>query len=101
MSYMDLQDVTKDLTNRENWRIERQLDELIRLNPRYKHLDEENRETILGLIKKYKEKIRRGLAPSLLTVREDKYYLYQNRFKLGLTPEDLAQINKLLDSFKN
>lgn len=97
---MDLQDVTKDLTNRENWRIERQLEDLIRLNPRYKHLGAENRELILKLIKKYKEKIRRGLRPSLMTVREDKYYLYQNRFKLGLTPEDLAQIGKLLDGFK-
>ncbi len=97
---MDLQDVTKDLTNRENWRIERQLEDLIRLNPRYKHLGTENRELVLKLIKKYKEKIRRGLRPSLMTVREDKYYLYQNRLKLGLTPEDLAQIGKLLDGFK-
>lgn len=98
---MDLNDVTKDLTNRENWRIERQLDSLVRLNPRYKHLGDDNRELILDLVKKYKEKIRRGIKPSLMTVREDKYYLYQNRFKLGLTPEDLAKINKLLDSFKN
>ena len=97
---MDLTDVTKDLSGRENWRIERQLDDLIRHNPRYNHLDDDNRELILNLIKKYKEKIRKGIKPSLKTVREDKYYLYQNRIKLGLTPEDLAKINKLLDSFK-
>lgn len=98
---MDLNDITNNLTNRENWRIERQLDELTRLNPRYKHLDDTNRELILNLVKKYKDKIRRGIKPSLITVRADKYYLYQNRFKLGLTPEDLAKINKLLDSFKS
>lgn len=97
---MDLQDVTKDLINRENWRIERQLDALVLRNPRYKNLDSANRDLIFNLIKKYKEKIRKGIRPSLSTVREDKYYLYQNRFKFGLTPEDLSNINKLLDSFK-
>lgn len=97
---MDLNDITTNLTNRENWRIERQLDDLVRHNPKYKHLSGGNRETIFNLVKKYKEKIRRGQSPSWTTVRDDKYYLYQNRFKLGLSPEDLAKINKLLDSFK-
>ncbi len=92
--------MTKDLIGRENWRIERQLDDLVRKNPRYSHLSDSNRQLILNLIKKYKEKIRLGIHPSLSTVREDKYYLYQHRFQLGLSPEDLAKINKLLDSFK-
>lgn len=99
--HMDLKDVTKDMVDRENWRIQRQLDDLIRHNPRYKHLDDGDKQVIIKLITKYKEKLRKGIRPSLTTVREDKYYLYENRFKLGLTPEDLNQINKLLDSFKS
>lgn len=95
-----MSDVTKDLTNQENWRIERKLDQLIRVSPKYKHLGPANRKLILDLVSKYKDRIRRGLRPSLTTVRADKYYLYQNRFKLGLSPQDLAEINKLLDSFK-
>ncbi|NCN99910.1 hypothetical protein GW920_02200 [Candidatus Falkowbacteria bacterium] len=97
---MDLKDVTEDLSNQYNYRIEQRLEEMMRTNPNYKNLDRHNRELILDLIKKYKEKIRKGIKPSRLTVREDKYYLHQNRIKLGLTYRDLEQINKLLESFK-
>lgn len=98
---MDLQDITKDVVNRQNFRISRQLEDLIRINPRYRHLDESNRKIILDLVMGYKEKVRRGIRPSRVTIREDKYYLYQNRFKLKLSPQDLSVINKLLDSFKS
>jgi hypothetical protein len=97
---MDLKDVTKDLSDQYNYRIEQRLEEMMRTNPTYKNLDKHNRELILDLIRKYKEKIRQGIKPSRLTVKEDKYYLYQNRVKLGLTYNDLEQINNLLDSFK-
>lgn len=98
---MDLQDLTKDLANQENYRITRRMEELMRTNPNFRNLDSANRELILNLINKYKEKIRRGIKPSSITIREDKYDLYQKRIKLGLTPTDLEQINDLLDSFKN
>lgn len=98
---MKMSDVTKDMVNKENWRIERKLEHLIRVSPRYKHLGPTNRKLILDLVSKYKDRIRRGIRPSLITVRADKYYLYQNRIKLGLSPQDLAEINKLLDSFKS
>jgi hypothetical protein len=98
---MELKDVTKDMTNQTNYRITQRMEELMRTNPRYKNLDGANREVVLSLIKKYKEKIRQGIKPSRLTVREDKYRLYENRIKLGLTEYDLEQINNLLDSFKN
>ncbi|MFA6995264.1 MAG: hypothetical protein WC249_02520 [Patescibacteria group bacterium] len=97
---MDLQDITKDLAGQENYRIARRLEELMQTNPKFRNLDESNREVILKLVNKYKEKIRLGIKPSLITIREDKYHLYENRIKLGLTPTDLGQINKLLDSFK-
>ena len=97
---MDLQDVTRDMTNQDNYRLAQRMEEMMRTNPGYKNLDKPNRDLIFGLIKKYQEKIRHGLRPSDLTIREDKYHLYQNRFKLGLSPTDLEQINHLLDSFK-
>lgn len=97
---MDLQDVTKDLASKENYEISRRLQKLIQANPSFSNLDESNRELILKLVNKYKEKIRLGIKPSLITIREDKYHLYENRIKMGLTPTDLGQINKLLDSFK-
>lgn len=97
---MDLQDVTKDLASKENYEISRRLQKLIQANPSFSNLDESNRELILKLVNKYKEKIRLGIKPSLITIREDKYHLYENRIKMGLTPTDLRQINKLLDSFK-
>ncbi len=96
---MDLKDITKNLTSQTDYRLTQRMEELMRTNPNYKNLDGANRELVLGLIKKYKEKIRQGLKPSGLTVREDKYRLYENRIKLGLTEYDLAQINKLLDGF--
>lgn len=97
---MDLQDVTKDLAGQENYRISRRLEELMQTNPNFRNLGEANRELILKLVNKYKEKIRLGIKPSLITIREEKYHLYENRIKMGLTPTDLGQINKLLDSFK-
>lgn len=98
---MDLSDVTKDFTNQTNYRITQRFEELMIHSSSFRNLDESNKKIILDLIKKYKEKIRLGINPSALTIREDKYYLYENRIKLGLTPTDLEQINKLLDSFKS
>lgn len=98
---MDLTDVTKDLANQDNYRLTRRMAELMETNPRYRNLSAENRQVIFDLIKKYQELIREGIKPSLSIVREDKYRLYENRLKLGLSPEDLEQINGLLDSFKH
>lgn len=97
---MDLKDVTKDMANQTNYRITQRMEELMRTNQNYKNLSGANRDLVLNIIKKYKEKIRQGIQPSGLTVREDKYRLYENRVKLGLTSYDLNQINDLLDSFK-
>jgi len=94
-----LQDITKDLSEQTDYRIEQRLQELLRTNPRYKNLDAANRDLILGLIKKYKEKKREGIKTSQLVVRRDMYNLYQNRLKLKLTYNDLDQIRDLLESF--
>jgi hypothetical protein len=97
---MDLKEVTKDLTGQTAYRIEQRFKEMLRSNPRYKNLDAGNRQLILDLIAKYKEKIRHGIVPSRYTIREDMYHLYENRLKLNLTYNDLNQIRDLLESFK-
>jgi len=98
---MDLQDVTKDLGGQTNYRLEQRLEELMRTNPGYRNLSQGNQELIFKLIKKYQGEIRQGLQPGRLTVKEDKYYLFENRVKLGLSSSDLDQINRLLDSFQH
>ncbi|MFA5155347.1 MAG: hypothetical protein WC453_02835 [Patescibacteria group bacterium] len=98
---MDLQDLTKDITDQNNYRLAQRMEKMMRLNPGYKNLSAANRTLIMDMIKEYQEKVRHGIRTSDATVRKDKYRLYQNRFKLGLSPEDLEQINKLLDSFKD
>lgn len=97
---MDLKSVTKDLKDQTDYRLEQRFDELMRRNPSYKNLDEDNRKLISDLIKKYKQKLRDHAYPSAFTIREDMYHLYQNRIKLGLTYHDLDQIKELLESFK-
>ncbi len=97
---MDFSDVTKDIKDQTDYRLEQRMDELFRKNPRYRHLDEENQKLIFDLIKKYKDKIRRGIKPSRYTIKEDMYHLYQNRLKLNLTYNDLDQIRDLLMGFK-
>jgi len=98
---MDFQDVTQNLKDQTNYRIEQRLEEMMRTNPSYRNLDEGNRELILNLLKKYKDKARRGIASSEYTIRQDMYHLYENRLKLNLTYNDLDQIRELLQSFKS
>lgn len=97
---MDLQDVTKDLSEQTAYRIEQRFKEMLRTNPRYKNLDAGNRQLILDLIAKYKDKQRHGIKPSRYMIKEDMYHLYENRLKLNLTYNDLDQIRDLLESFK-
>ncbi len=98
---MDLKKVASNLGDQTDYRLEQRFSEMMRRNPRYRNLDASNRETIMGLLKKYKEKKRRGIKISGLSVREDMYSLYHNRLKLGLTRADLDQIRDLLAEIKN
>lgn len=97
---MDLKSITRNLKDQTDYRIDQRFDELMRKNPSYHNLDAENRELIMKLIGKYKEKLRKGIKPSRLTIKEDMYHLYQNRLKFGLTYNDLDQIRDLLAGFK-
>ncbi|MFA5023629.1 MAG: hypothetical protein WC523_01550 [Patescibacteria group bacterium] len=97
---MDLKSIAKDLKDQTDYRLDQRFEELMRKNPRYQNLDAGNRELIFDLLRKYKEKLRHGIKPSRLTVKEDMYHLYQNRLKLNLTYNDLDQIRDLLAGLK-
>ncbi len=97
---MDLKDVTSDLRDQTNYRLEQRFKTMMRTNPRYRNLDPSNQKLIFDLIAKEKDKARQGIKTSGLTIRQDLYHLYQDRIKLGLTYHDLDQIKELLESFK-
>ena len=97
---MDLEDFLKDINDQPSYIVERKLNELVRKNYHFQHLSEENRELVLDLVKKYKDKIRTGIGVSQYTINKDMYNLYQKRLKLKLTEVDRDHIREILESFK-
>jgi len=98
---MKLNSVGKNLKDQTDYRLDQRLDVMFRVNPRYRHLDAGDREIIFGLLKKYKDKRRRGIKATRLSVKNDMYNLYRNRISLGLTYNDLDDIRDLLLSLKD
>jgi hypothetical protein len=97
---MDLKSITTNLKDTSDYHLEQRFEELMRKNPNLRNLDEKNKELIMDIIKKYKQKLRDHAYPTAYTIKEDMYHVYQNRIKLGLTYTDLDQIRDLLESFK-
>ncbi len=97
---MKITDITNNLTNETNKRTDLKLGRLMTTNPRFKNLDQANRQEVFNLVKKYKEKRIKGIEPTRLMIKEDRLRLYQNRVKLGLSETDLKQMYNLLESFK-
>lgn len=98
---MKLTDVSNDLADKRDFEIVRKMERLLAISPKYKNIDSKNKELILDLIRKYKKLLDRGIKPSRLTIKRDRYKLYHERVKLGLSETDLKQIFDLLESFKN
>lgn len=78
----------------------RQLNELTRQNYRFKNLNSQNRALVMDLINKHTDKIRDGRGISSTVLQREGYKLYQNREKMGLTLNDLADIKEILNMFK-
>ncbi len=97
---MDLQDFKKDINDEPSYIIERKLNELVRKNYHFEHLSESNKDLVLALVKKYKEKIRTGVGVSQLVINREMYKLYQSRYKMELTEVDRDHIRDILESFK-
>lgn len=97
---MNLSDITNNLTSQRDYKIVEKMERLVAINPRYKNLDKANLDLVINLIRKYKERIRKGITITSRMIKEDRYYLYHNRLKLGLSEVDLKQIFDLLEDFK-
>ena len=97
---MNMDDFTKDLGHTTDYDIERRLNKLVRDNYRYQNWDESNKKVVLGLVKKFKPYLRKGIKISERTIRDESYRLWKNRLKLGLTEEDLKDIKEFLGGLK-
>lgn len=81
-------------------RFAQKLNTLIRENYRFRNLDEANRKIVLDIIKKHLPDIHNGIGISSTVAERERYRLYENRIKLKLTEEDLADIKEILGLFK-
>jgi hypothetical protein len=97
---MQLEDFLESVKDMPSYKLERELNSLVRKNHRFKNLSSDNREVVLELIKKYKDKIRRGLGISSYLINKEMYSLHQNRHEDDLTKRDRDQIRMILESFK-
>ena len=97
---MDIEDLVNDAKNLTDWEFERKLNKLVRENSKYRNLDENNKKVILDLVKKYKPKLRKGIGISHTNLRNDMYRITKDRNKLGLTREDLKDVDNFIKAFK-
>lgn len=97
---MNLDDFLADINDEPSYIIERKLNELVRKNHHFKNLSSENKEIVLGLVKKYKDKIRTGVGVSQYTINKEMYKLYQGRKENNLTIRDREHIREIIESFK-
>ena len=98
---MDIKDLVGDAKNLTDWEFERRLNKLVRDNSRYYNLDDKNKKVILDLVKKYKPKLRKGIGISSTNLDLDRYRLRRDRLKLGLSEEDLKDMDEFIKGFKH
>ncbi len=97
---MDIKNLVRNAKQLTSCEFEKKLNKLVRDNYHYRNLDRRNRKIILDLIKKWKEKIRRGTGISDSAFRTEMHRLYKDRIKLGLSEEDLKDIKEIMDAFR-
>ncbi len=98
---MDIKDLVSDAKNLTDWEFERRLNKMVRENSRYYNLDDKNKKVILDLVKKYKPKLRKGIGISSTNLDLDRYRLRRDRLKLGLSEEDLKDMDEFIKGFKH
>lgn len=97
---MQLDEFLEDINDQPSYIVERKLNELVRKNYHFRNLSMENRDLVLSLVKKYKDKIRKGVGVSQYTINKEMYKLYQDRSDKKLTILDREHIRDILESFK-
>ncbi|OGF25423.1 hypothetical protein A2331_01245 [Candidatus Falkowbacteria bacterium RIFOXYB2_FULL_34_18] len=98
---MDIKDLLADARNLTDRDFHRRLESLVIHNYKYKNLDKENRELVMGLLKKYQKYLKRGIGISDTMIRKEMYELYRNRIKLNLDEPDMKDIKEILEGFQN
>jgi len=97
MKIEDLISNVKELTTDE---LKRKINSLVRENPSYKNLDQNNRKVILVIIKKIIERIKKGRKIDSRFIRDEMIKLKKNRIKLDLSEKDLDDIEDILKKFR-
>lgn len=97
---MNLDDLVKDYKNQPSYMFKRKLNELVRTNSRFRNLDTKNRKTVIDVISRHADKIRKGIGIPADTIYRESHRLYQDRLKHGLTEEDLDDIKDIMEMFK-
>jgi hypothetical protein len=98
---MDTQDLLDNAQDTPSYLIERKLNKLVHDNHNFRNLSFENKEILMGLIKKYIGRIKKGQAISSETIRRDTHELYQDRIKLKITEQDLEDFREVLELLKS
>ena len=61
---MEISDLAKNLSKQTERSLDRRMQTLLKVNPHYRDLDKGDRQVILDLLKKYKERKRKGITVS-------------------------------------
>jgi len=97
MKIEDLVSNVKELTTDE---LKRKINSLVRENPGYKNLDQNNRKVVLVVIKKIIERIKKGRKIDSRFIRDEMIKLKRNRIKLDLSEKDLDDIEDIIKEFR-
>jgi hypothetical protein len=97
---MEIDELIQKCKDMPTYLWEREFNEFLRHHSRYSNLDEKNKKVILDLVKKFRPYLIKGIKVSEQTIQRESYNLYQNRIKLDLTENDLAEIKEILHLFK-
>jgi hypothetical protein len=80
---------------------ERDLNQFIRANSKYKNLDANNRKILADTVKKCRNNyLMKGRGVPSDTLRRDMEALSRDRIKLGMSQKDLDDIRDMLSRFK-
>jgi hypothetical protein len=98
---MDAQDLLKNSKDLPSYQIERKLNKLVHDNYKFRNLSAENKDILMGLIKKYIVRIKAGQTIQSETIRRDTHRLYENRIKLKITEQDMEDFREVLELLKS
>jgi len=86
-------------TSRE--RLIRAFKEFMYHNHTYDNLNSANRDFVLDIILKHRDKFMSGERSSSVDIDREYYDIFEHRKDLGLLDNDLKNIKEILNSFKN